>query len=145
MRIYLDTCCLNRPFDEQSQIRIHLESEAVKAILSQCDQGYWELVVSTVVHFEIDKMSNEEQRQQVILFLEPACQIIKPNEAMICRAEAFESAGIQVFDALHLACAEHNADIFLTVDDKFLKKCRRLSDLAIKVGNPLFWLDEVLQ
>ena len=29
MKIYLDVCCLNRPFDDQTQDRIHLESEAV--------------------------------------------------------------------------------------------------------------------
>jgi len=34
MRIYLDVCCLNRPFDDQTQERIHLESEAVLIILS---------------------------------------------------------------------------------------------------------------
>ena len=30
-RIYLDVCCLNRPFDDQSIDRIHLESEAIAA------------------------------------------------------------------------------------------------------------------
>ena len=33
MRVYLDMCCLKRPFDDQSQPRIHLESEAVLALL----------------------------------------------------------------------------------------------------------------
>ncbi len=28
-RIYLDVCCLNRPFDRQSQARIRLETEAM--------------------------------------------------------------------------------------------------------------------
>lgn len=27
MIIYLDNCCYNRPFDDQTQERIHLESE----------------------------------------------------------------------------------------------------------------------
>ena len=33
MRVYLDICCLKRPFDDQSQPRIHLEAEAVLALL----------------------------------------------------------------------------------------------------------------
>ena len=33
MAIYLDTCCLNRPFDDQTQDRIRLEAEAVILIL----------------------------------------------------------------------------------------------------------------
>lgn len=42
MRIYLDVCCLNRPFDDQSQDRIHLEAEAVLAIIKQVEQGDWQ-------------------------------------------------------------------------------------------------------
>ncbi len=33
MKIYLDNSALNRPFDDQSQIKIKLESEAVLYIL----------------------------------------------------------------------------------------------------------------
>ncbi len=29
MLIYLDNCCFNRPFDDQKQIRIHIETEAL--------------------------------------------------------------------------------------------------------------------
>lgn len=36
-RIYLDVCCLNRPFDNQSQPRIALETQAILTILSQCE------------------------------------------------------------------------------------------------------------
>ena len=28
LRIYLDNCCYNRPYDDQSQIRISLEAQA---------------------------------------------------------------------------------------------------------------------
>lgn len=28
MRVYLDNCCFNRPFDDQSQARVRLEAEA---------------------------------------------------------------------------------------------------------------------
>ena len=34
MRIYLDMCCLKRPFDDQSQPRIRLETEAVLSLLA---------------------------------------------------------------------------------------------------------------
>lgn len=37
MRVYLDICCLKRPFDDQSQPRIHLEAEAVLALLWRRD------------------------------------------------------------------------------------------------------------
>ena len=39
MQIYLDVCCINRPFDDQNQDRIHLEAEAVISILKHIDEG----------------------------------------------------------------------------------------------------------
>jgi len=43
MRIYMDVCCLTRPFDDQSQERIKLESESVLMILHRCELecGRW--------------------------------------------------------------------------------------------------------
>lgn len=34
MLLYLDMCCLKRPFDDQSHPRIRLESEAVLSLLA---------------------------------------------------------------------------------------------------------------
>jgi len=45
-KIYLDVCCLNRPFDDQTQARIRLEAEAVLIILAQCETGHWEWIGS---------------------------------------------------------------------------------------------------
>jgi len=55
---------------------------------------------------------------------EIAKKIIKVNKEIERRAKYFESLGIQAFDALHLACAEMEADILLTVDKRFLKKSK---------------------
>ena len=42
MKVYLDVCCLNRPYDDQTQDRVHLECEAVLLILSRLDkQADW--------------------------------------------------------------------------------------------------------
>lgn len=53
MRIYLDVCCLNRPFNDQRQKRVRLESEAVRAILAMIDQGHVIWVTSDAVELEI--------------------------------------------------------------------------------------------
>ena len=45
MRIYLDNCCYNRPFDDQTQDRIHIESEAVLAILKACENGLLQILI----------------------------------------------------------------------------------------------------
>jgi hypothetical protein len=56
MKIYLDTCCLSRPFDDQTQERIKLESEAVLVVLARFERGDWEWFGSDVLMDEIDQM-----------------------------------------------------------------------------------------
>lgn len=53
-RIYLDVCCLNRPFDDQTQPRIALENQAILTILSRCQSGQWHLITSTALDVELD-------------------------------------------------------------------------------------------
>ena len=48
MKIYLDNCCFNRPFDDQSQLRILLEAEAKLRIQENIRSGTFELVWSYV-------------------------------------------------------------------------------------------------
>jgi hypothetical protein len=52
MKVYLDTCSLNRPFDDQTQPRIHLETEAILWVLQQVDLGHFVLCTSEVLEFE---------------------------------------------------------------------------------------------
>jgi len=52
-RVYQDVCCLNRPFDDQTQARIHLEAEAVLIVLARRQAGQWEWVSSPAVDAEI--------------------------------------------------------------------------------------------
>ena len=46
MKLYLDNCCYNRPYDDQTQERIHLEGEAVLAIINKCKQNNDEIIGS---------------------------------------------------------------------------------------------------
>lgn len=62
MKIYLDVSCLNRPFDDQGQTRVHLEAEAVTMILERCDQGNWQQVSSEMAKIEIEAIPNAERR-----------------------------------------------------------------------------------
>lgn len=144
MRIYLDNCCFNRPFDDQSNLRIHLESEAIKVILKQCEQKYWHLVISDVNLFEIAKNTDAERRQKLEALAKLANETVELTTDIRQRAKNFEHQGIKAFDALHLACAEHYANIFLTVDDRLYKKAQILSDLETTVTTPLLWTYKVL-
>lgn len=40
MKVYMDVCCLCRPFDDRTQDRIRIESEAVLTILGRCNEDW---------------------------------------------------------------------------------------------------------
>jgi len=66
-RIYMDVCCLNRPFDDLEQERIRLEAEAILWILQQCQDDKWSLVTSNTLEFELEKNPDQETAEQVAL------------------------------------------------------------------------------
>ena len=65
MRIYLDVCCLNRPFDDQTQNRIHLEAEAIITIMKFVENGQWDLLNSDSIFYEINKIPDPERKMKV--------------------------------------------------------------------------------
>jgi len=145
MRIYLDVCCLNRPFDDQTQDRIRIESEAVLAILNQCMDD-WILVGSEVVDYEISKIPDEERRRKVEILASISKEKVIVDDNIIKRALELEKIGLKPIDALHVACAEKSADVMLTTDDDIVKKVKANKNLIkVRVENPVRWLMEVLE
>jgi predicted nucleic acid-binding protein len=52
--------------------------------------------------------------------------------------------GIKPLDALHLALAESgNADYFCSCDDKLLRNSKQVTDLLVKVANPVDLVQEI--
>ena len=144
MKIYLDNCCFNRPFDDQSKPRIHLESEAIKTIIDLIEKETWELISSDVLGYEISNTFDEKRRRNLSGITNMSIKIVNLTSEIKDRANYFESFGLQAFDAMHLACAESNSDILLTVDDRFIKKANQINNLKVMIKNPLQWLEEVL-
>lgn len=143
--IYLDVCCLNRPFDDQTQARIRLESESVLLILTQCQSRQWIMLGSEAIHIEIAQTPDFDRKQQVLSLTSVATTKIVVSESIKFRASNLVEQGFKPFDALHLACAEAgNADIFLTTDDRLLRLAKRQSSiLGVRTENPVVWLLEV--
>lgn len=105
MKIYMDNCCLNRPFDDQSNLRIHLEAEAIKTIIVLVEQQKWDLVSSKILQFEISKIADESRKKELMLMESLAGEVVQINTQIGVRANEFERLGIQSFDALPLACS----------------------------------------
>jgi len=144
--VYLDVCCLHRPFDDQSQDRIRFESEAVKLILDLQFAGKIRWVSSEVVHDEVLQNPDEDKRSAVLAQLRDADEYRLLDEQAINLARTFIAQGIRPMDALHLALAETSGcDIILTTDDGFLGKASRLKlPLRVRIENPARWITEVV-
>jgi len=145
LKIYLDACCYNRPFDDQTQDRVRLESEAVLLILVRVQRGHWELLRSDVLEYEVAQMPDRERYHRVMQLIGCATHVVHLDETQIRRGEVLSSKGFGDYDALHLAAAEAGkANLFLTTDDRLLGAARRhAGELQVQVKNPLTWLQEV--
>jgi len=146
MKIYLDVCCLNRPFDDSTQDRIRLESEAILTILERCLQGNWSLVISEITEAEIDRIPNNDRKQKVRSLLLIHREYRMVDTSIEKRAKEIQKLTVKAYDALHIACAEKSkVDIFLTTDDSLLNKIsRNRHALKVRLENPLKWLTEVI-
>lgn len=144
-RVYLDVCCLNRPFDDQTQDQIRLEAEAVLLILTHLEADECEWIGSEVLDVEIEQTPDPERRLRVQLLTAQTDRSIRVEKAETERARQLEGLGFHPFDSLHLACAESGgADVLLTTDCQLLRLASRLSrELHVRVENPLIWLTEV--
>ena len=70
MRVYLDNCCYNRPYDDQTQLRISLESQAKLNIQTRIKNGEIELATSYMTSFENSENPYEMRRSNILDFQE---------------------------------------------------------------------------
>lgn len=125
--VYLDVCALSRPFDDQSQMRIRLETDAVQLILSHVRGGSLTLIVSPVHDVEIGAIEDSTEREHLLSTLRELGQRVPLNlERTRQRAEQLVQRGLGPADAAHLAFAEAAEADFVTCDDRLLRQCRRV-------------------
>jgi predicted nucleic acid-binding protein len=146
-RIYLDACCLNRPFDDQTQPRIALETQAILTILSQCESGQWKLMTSSALDEELDQTPDLEKLKNAKATLAIAKIKVVSSQFIEERSTALQKLGFSGYDATHIASAERgNADIFLSTDDRLIRKAQRnIQIINVAVNNPVNWLMESTQ
>lgn len=113
MKIYLDMCIYNRPFDDQSQPRIMFESQCFVIILAHAPSGDLKILNSFALEYENSKNAKNDNMLIINDMLKNASEYISYTDDIQKRAEQHENYGIMALDAIHLACAESaNADYF---------------------------------
>jgi len=65
MKIYMDVCCLCRPFDDQTMGRIRLEVTAVQEIIRRCATGESTMVSSEAITEELSKIPDTKKQLRV--------------------------------------------------------------------------------
>ena len=136
MRIYLDNCCFNRPFDDQRQIRVRLEAEAKLDVQGRILRRELDLVWSYIVDFENQANPFDERRVAIHQWRARAVADVDETPDILFQANEFVKAGLRPKDALHLACAhDANCDVLLTTDDHLLRLGKGLT--AVRVMSPV--------
>ena len=141
-RAYLDTSVYNRLFDDQTQPKIFLETQAIVLILQMVESDLIELVNSSVLEYENSKNPFPIKQQAMTRYLEMAGIRKNVDNEIRQRAEQLEQDGLKAIDALHVACAEStNSGYFVTCDKRLIN---RYQGNLIRVLNPVdFILEEV--
>ncbi|MBC7963752.1 MAG: hypothetical protein H7Y05_12490 [Steroidobacteraceae bacterium] len=135
--VYLDVCALCRPFDDQSFVRVRMESDAVKLILQRIREGLLWLALSPVHYREISAIPDVIERVELLGVINNLGHQIKGDFiGARQRAEDLVQQGFGAADAAHVAFAEGGGADFITCDDRLLKKCQK-NKLAIWCGDPL--------
>jgi len=143
MKIYLDNCCFNRPFDDQSQIRIRIESEAKLKIQEEIQEGHIELVWSYILDYENNRNPFQERKDRIGGWRKYAIVDIQESDDLVEMAIALNKKGFPKMDSLHLSCAIiSKCEYFLTTDDKILKLSTSVSE--IRIDDPIGFIKEVL-
>ena len=123
--VYLDNCAFNRPFDDQRQIRIFLETQAKLYIQYLITSNKIGLICSYMSYFENVDNPHKDRRFSIAEFFKHAKKIINYDRAEKVeeKASGIMKYSIRNKDAIHIACAiVGGCDYFITTDDDLIKK-----------------------
>ncbi len=142
IRLYLDNCCFNRPFDDQSQIRIRLETEAKLKIQEEIIAGRFHLIWSYILDYENYKNPYQERKLRISKWKEYAVEDVEEKSIIIEKARELNKKGFHKIDSLHIACAIiAKCEYFLTTDDYILKRASLIDE--IKINDPIGFIKEI--
>ena len=141
IRVYLDTSIYNRPFDDQTQPKVFLETQAVILILQMVQAQLLELVNTSVLEYENSRNPFTINQQSMERYLQIDTLRVFIDENIRARSKQLEKQVIKPIDALHIACAETSeSDYFITCDKRLINRCQ---DLPLKVINPTDFILEI--
>ena len=146
LKLYLDNCCYNRPFDDLTNQKNYIESQAIIVILDLYKKDKLDIYKSKILDYEISQMKNITKKNKILdVYSSIQSNYIDTTNEIIDRAKELKKYNIKEKDALHIAYAEYgNLDYFITVDKILINATSKVKDLKIKVMNPIEFIMEVM-
>lgn len=142
MLIYLDICCFNRPFDDQSDLIVRLQTEAKLHVQEMIREGTLSLIWSAMM--DIENSANPDLNRKVAIadWQQLGVEDVSVNERVEAVAETLSRIGVKPMDALHVASAiEAHAEYFLTTDKALIRKMAKHD--SIRVVDPVDFVREL--
>ena len=125
MRVYLDMCYYNRPYDDQSQIKVSLETQAKLHIQDQIQKKQPELVASYMLRYECGQNPYEMRRRAIMQFVDThtaAYVGLERKGEIESMATEIMNTGVKFKDACHVASAIYaGCKYFISTDKRLLK------------------------
>ncbi|MFW6307886.1 MAG: hypothetical protein ACOC08_04520 [Campylobacterales bacterium] len=142
-RVYLDNCCFNRPFDDQSHVKIRLETEAKLEVQARILLHKLELAWSYILDFENMANPYNERCETIQEWRKHAKIDIDESGTVLKKAHELSTLGLKNKDSLHVACAiEAKCDFFLTTDRKIINKSYLIQEISVCTPIDLIEKDE---
>ena len=142
MRVYLDNCCYNRPYDDQSQLKISMETQAKLNIQQQIRAGKLELAASYILEAENAVNPFQMKRKDIQAFIDQYTKVFVSddmNEEVRKIASNIMRTGVKLMDACHIACAVlAGCEVFFSTDKRLLK----YQTDEIRIVNPAVFIIE---
>jgi predicted nucleic acid-binding protein len=143
MKIYLDNCSYNRPFDDQDKMKIRLETAAKLYIQNEIKNGTYELVWSFMNDIENGDNIYDDKRESIQKWENIARYNCNASIDILQKGKEIEVLGADPKDALHIACAiKSECDYFITTDGRLIKKLSKKEIGRIKIINPIDFIRE---
>jgi hypothetical protein len=140
MLIYLDNCCFNRPFDDQKQIWIRIETEAKLFIQGEILAGKFRLAWSYILDYENAANPFPERKETIANWKKRASVDTDETNSLLDLASQLNTSGIKVKDSIHIASSVvMECDYFITTDLILIKKLANFE--GIKVLSPVDFIN----
>ena len=136
--IYLDNCCFNRPYDDQTQPKVVIETLAKLHIQELVLKHELDIAWSYILKFENSQNIFEAKRENIAKWEKLSICFIEKSDAVTILAKQIAETGITPADSLHIACAiTAKCNYMVTVDNRLLK----YKDSRIIICNPVDFIN----